>query len=644
MADNDQNSTKNKTRRLFSAAVIFALLAGLGTMVYLKLLEHRLEERLAPAEKQMMRVIVATTDLPIGSKVDSSTMAVRQVPAEYVNKDVITPDIFESVDGAVLVKPLGHGKMLSQEYINLNIPKDFSDTIHVGHRAITIQVDEINSISGLIRPGNSIDLYTRLQAGNVPGMEGADTGEVVIPVLEDIFVLATDHHSARPNEDEFKSLNPEDHRRSYDTLTLEVTPTEAALISIAESRGSLVASLRNGKDTAGVLFKQVSLADLVAHSGELLKEAISKRDNRSLAGVHVDRNGRLVTKDGIVITDPGIHMNKAGLLVNKDGTVLSGRDLVVGEDGRLWTKDGKPVNAESLVAGRNGTLVDKDGNVVGSNGYQTVKGGFLVDKDGHILTHDGRLLNGVTIGKNGRVQTKDGRVITADELTFDKNGTVRIRSAQESPMTMDADGNLRTPDGKIVAAKDLVTVGPDGVVRSKDGKILAGVTVGKDGQLYSADGKKMSAADVMMAAGGFTPKADGTIVDKNGKIYTAKDLVTIGADRKVRAKDGTIIEGAYMDQAGNLRNKDGSLLTAQDVVRQSGVAGATSGQGAILAGVTSDEAPRFAQTIGIGDKSVQLSTYVPYEVEYIVGGGSDGTAKSFKVQIDDEKTADNNNK
>ncbi len=644
MAENDQNGTKNKTRRLFSAAIIFALLAGVGTMVYLKLLEHRLEERLAPAEKQMMRVVVATTDLPIGSKVDSSTMAVRQVPAEYVNNDVITPDNFESVDGAVLIKPLSHGKMLSQEYINLNIPKDFSDTIHVGHRAITIQVDEINSISGLIRPGNSIDLYARLQAGSVPGGENADTGEVVIPVLEDIFVLATDHHSARPNEDEFKNLKPEDHRRSYDTLTLEVTPTEAALISIAESRGSLVASLRNGRDTAGVLFKEVSLADLVAHSGELLKEAVSKRDNRSLAGVHVDRNGHLVTKDGIIITDPDVHMNKAGLLVNKDGTVLSGRDLVVGEDGRLWTKDGKPVDAESLVAGRNGTLVDKDGTVVSSNGYQTVKGGFLVDKAGHILTHDGRMLAGVTIGKNGRVQTKNGRVITADELTFGKDGTVRLKSGQGPTMTVDADGNLRTADGKIVEAGDLVTVGPDGVVRTRDGKILAGVTVGKDGRLYSAGGKKLSAADVLMAADGFTPKADGTVVDNNGKVYTAKDLVSIGADRKVRAKDGTIIEGAYLDQDGILRKKDGSLLTAQDVVRQSGLAGAASGQGEILAGVTSDDAPRFAQTIGISDTPVQLSTYVPYEVEYIVGGGSDGTAKSFKVQVDDDKNADRNNK
>lgn len=644
MAEIEQQGAKNKTLKLFGAAVIFALLAGVGTIIFLKLLEHRLEARLTPAEQQMVQVVVASIDLPIGSKVDSSTMSVRKIPAEYVNSDVITPDLFDSIDGAVLIKPLSHGKMLSQEYINLNIPKDFSDTIQIGHRAITIQVDEINSISGLIRPGNFIDLYARLQGGSIPALESSDSGEVVIPVLEDVFVLATDRHSARPNEDEFINMNPADHRRTYDTLTLEVTPKEAALISLAESRGSLIASLRNAKDTAGVLFRKIGLGDLVAHSDDLLQQAVGKQHSRSLDGVHVDKDGHLVTKDGIVITDPNIHLNKNGLLVNKDGTVLSGRDLFVGEDGRLRTSDGKLVDTESLVAGKDGTLVDKNGTVLGSNGYQTVKGGFLVDKDGHVITNNGEVLSGVSVGSDGRVRTSDGRVITADQLTFDKDGKVRIKSDTAAAMTVDADGNVRTADGKIVEAKDLVTVGPDGVVRTKDGRVLTGVTVGKDGELYSSTGKKLSAADVMMAAGGFTSGADGTVVDRNGKVYTTKDLVAVGEDGKVRDKSGRVIEGAYVDKDGSIRNKDGSLLTAQDVVRQSALADMSSGQGEILAGVTGAYNPRLAESIGV-DAPVQLSSYVPYEVEYIVGGGGgDGAAKTFRIQVEDDKKAGNKDK
>lgn len=723
MANNEQSDVKSKTWKLFTAAVIFALLAGVGTMIYLKVLEHRLKARLTPAEKEMIHVVVASGDLPAGSVINNTTMAVRAVPREYVNSDILTPDQFNSIQGAILIKDLEHGKMLSQEYIDLKIPKDFSGTIQVGHRAITIQVDEMNSIAGMIRPGNTIDLFTRISAGSIPGLSSSGEGEVVIPVLEDVLVLATDKISARPNEDEFNNLDSRDRQRVYNSLTLEVTPREAGLIAIAESRGNLIAALRNSNDTGGILFTKVGLADLVAHSGEMLEDAVSKQHNRDIDGIHVNQDGQLVTRDGVVVTDPNVHLNQDGLLVTKDGTILSGRDLTVGKDGRIRTRDGKLVDTASLIPGKDGTLVDKDGTVLAGNGYTTAQGGFLVDKNGNVITHDGNVLTGVTVGKDGKVRTTDGRVLTADQISVGKDGKVRIAGDTTPAMRVDQDGNLRTSDGKLVEAKDLVSVGADGVVRTKDGKVLPGVTVGKDGELYTADGKKMSAADVMIAQAGFkqnqdgtvtdangkvyaakdlvtvdgdgtvrtrdgtvlhgvhvdkdgnlrdedgnlltaadivkqsaiaqaqdkaadalmvdqgfTANSDGTVVDKNGKVYTAKDLVTVGSDGKVRTRDGTVLDGAYVDGDGKLRNKDGSLLSARDVFRQKAIATAASGsEGEVLPGVTGHHDPGFAQTIG-RDAPEAITQYVPYEVEYIIGGASDGAAKTFKVQIENNSS------
>lgn len=719
MANNEQKDVKSKTWKLFTAAVIFALLAGMGTMIYLKVLERRLKEKLTPAEKEMAHVVVAGRDLPAGSVINSSNMAVRAVPREYVNNDVLTPDHFNSIQGAILIKPLGQGKMLSQDYIDLKIPKDFSGTIQVGHRAFTIQVDEINSIAGMLRPGNYIDLFTRISAGSIPGLAATGDGEVVIPVLENVLVLATDKISARPNEDEFNNLNTSDKQRVYDTLTLEVTPKEAGLIAIAETRGNLIAALRNGNDTGGILFNKVSLTDLVEHSGEMLEDAVSKQHNRNLDGIHLDQNGRLVTRDGVVVNDPNVHLNKDGLLVTKDGTVLSGRGLTVGKDGLIRTTDGKLVDTASLVAGKNGSLVDKNGTVLDGNGYATAKGGFLVDKDGNVFTHDGNVLTGVTVGKDGTVRTADGRIITADQISVGKDGKVRITSDKTPSLIVDKDGNLLTADGKAVKAGDLVTVGADGVIRTKDGKVLAGVTIGKDGELYNADGKKMSASDVMLASQGYKENTDGTVTDangkvhtagelvtvdkdgtvktkdgtllsgvhvdkdgnlrdkdgklltaadvvkqgaiakarnkaedqlladqglsrgkdgtvvgKNGEVYSAKDLVTVGKDGTIRTKDGTVLDGAYIDGDGKLRNKDGALMTAQEVISQNAIARAASGdEGEVLAGVSGHHVAGFAQTIG-KDAAVAITQYVPYEVEYIIGGPSDGTAKTFKVQIE----------
>jgi pilus assembly protein CpaB len=721
MLNTEQNKIKNKTWKLFTAALVFAMLAGLGTMLYLNVLEKRLKKSLTPPQKEMTQVVVASRDLPTGSIINSSTMSVRHVPKAYVNSDVFTPDQFDSIQGAILVKPLQQGKMLAQDYIDLKIPKDFSGTIQAGHRAITIQVDEINSISGMIKPGNVIDLFTRMSLGGSARSSSASSGEAIIPVLEDVLVLATDKHSARPNEDEFKHLSADDRRRAYNTLTLEVTPKEAALVAIAESRGELIFILRNSNDTGGILFSKITLADLLAHSGEMLESAISKQHNRNIDGIHRNKDGQLVTRDGVVITDPNVHLNKNGLLVTDNGTVLTGRDLMVGANGRIRTKNGKLIDTASLKPGKNGALVDKNGNVLSSNGYTTTKGGFLVDKDGNVVTPGGHILSGLTVGKDGQVRTKDGQIVTADQISVGKDGRVRLSGVPLSTMKIGKDGNLRTANGRLVQARDLVTVGPDGVVRSKDGKILKGVHVGKDGKLYNADGKEMSATDILaategfkenkngtvtdangktymakdlvnvdkdgtvrtkdgtvlrgvhldkdgklrdkngnlltaadiveqsqiakaqqkatealMTSQGFKKNADGTITDKSGKIITAKDLVTVGKDGKVRTKDGTVLRGVYVGKDGKLRNKDGSILTPHEIFTQSAIAKATQKSGAVLKGVTGKLDSAFANRIREGSPKA-INTYIPYEVEYIIGGNSDGSAKTFKVQIDNKK-------
>jgi len=643
MTNSKNKEGRSKTWKLFIAAVLFALMAGIAAMVYLRVLETRLKEKLTPPAKDMVQVVVAVRDLPTGSVVNTSTMAARKVPAEYVNSDVVTPGSFNSIQGAILIKPLGKGKMLTQDYIDLNIPKDFSGTIQLGHRAKTIQVDEINSISGMIRPGNTIDLYTRISARAIPGLANSQSGEVVIPVLENILVLATDKRTARPNEDEFKHLQTRNQRQTYDTITLEVTPKEAALISLAESRGSLIATLRNSKETGGVLFSNIGLADLFTHSSEMLRKALSKEQNRSLDEVTEGGNGKLVTRDGRVIQDPNVRLNKNGLLVTKNGVVLSGRGLVVDKNGRIRTRSGKLVDTASLVPGKDGTLVDKNGVVLDSNGFQTVKGGFLVDKNGRVMTHNGVTLKGVTVGKDGRVRTADGRVLNADEISVDKDGTVRIKGSALADMTVDKDGIVRDADGKPVQAKDLVSIDKKGVVRTLDGRILKGVHLGKDGRLYSADGKELSASDVLLASEGYHKGKNGTILDANGKVLTARDLVTVGKDGKVRTRDGVVLDGVYRDKDDHLRSKDGKRLTAADIVARTELAKAATGKGEVLQGVSGTADTEFDRKI----RNVSpdgLQEYLPYEVEYIVGGSSDGAATTFKVRIDEGTGEEKQNK
>lgn len=642
MAETGMGQQQKKSWKLLTLAIVFAVLAGLGTIVYLRVLEHRLAERLKPAPQAMTSVVVAAENLSAGTIVNSDSMAIRRVPTEYVNSDAITPAEFDSVTGAVLVKPLGKGKILSEDYFDLKIPKDFSGTIKVGHRAMTIQVDEVDSISGMVRPGNFIDLYTRLASNTFPS-QGADGGQnprgkdLVIPVLEDVLVLATDHRAARPNEDEYKQYADEDRHRTYNTLTLEVTPKEAALLSIAESRGTLIATLRNPGDTQGVLFGGITTSDLLHHSMEMLQEAASKQHNRTLDGVRRNAAGQLVTKDGLVLKDQDLQLDANGLVRTRDGKILSGRDLVVAPDGTIRTRNGDEVDPEKLVAGKGGTLIDKDGNVLPGNGYTHLKGGFLEDKDGNVLTPDGHILSGVTVDKDGKVHAQDGRVLDAADVEVAKDGTVHVKDRALADLHLNDNGQLVDADDNPVAAGDLVTVGADGVVRTRDGKVLKGVTMGKDGQLYGPDGKKMNEQDILLAAQGLHKDKDGNLVDGQGNRISAEDLVTVDKDGTVRTRDGEVLDGVYMDKDGVLRNKDGAILSAADIAtKEEALSLKQAGLDQQLAGVTGKTDPKFIATVLGQDQTPPSQPLRQYEVEYIVGGsGGDGTAKTFKVVIDD---------
>lgn len=107
----------------------------------------------------------------------------------------------------------------------------FSARVEAGHRAMTVAVDEINSISGMIEPGDTIDLIVSLDH------QGK---KVTYPLLQSVLVMATGQRSV----DDPKS----GERRQYSTVTLETTPLQAQSVISARETGRLTALLRNPAD------------------------------------------------------------------------------------------------------------------------------------------------------------------------------------------------------------------------------------------------------------------------------------------------------------------------------------------------------------------------------------------------------------
>ncbi len=229
---------RHRTLLLLGAALGFGGLATLAARGYIGEHLERERARLAPAQT-MAEVVVAKRELEAGETVSADSMAVRRVPVEYIPGTAVRPEQFEGFVGARLSAPMRSGETLLQGAILGADVATFSAKIRRGIRALTISVDEINSVSGMLQPGDRIDLLLSVRP---PGSNPAQPlPEATAALMQDLLVLATGRQ-VRPGGDDARL------GRSFTTITVEVTPDQAQRLIVAQRGGKLTAMLRNPDD------------------------------------------------------------------------------------------------------------------------------------------------------------------------------------------------------------------------------------------------------------------------------------------------------------------------------------------------------------------------------------------------------------
>src|SRR5690606_19692375 len=110
----------------------------------------------------------------------------------------------------------------------------FSQKVRTGRRAITIPVDAINSVSGMLVPGDLIDLYVSFEYRRK---------RITAPLLQGVLVLATGSDSRQAGVE-----GDADQGAAFSTVTLDTAPEEAARLVAARQAGTITALLRHPGD------------------------------------------------------------------------------------------------------------------------------------------------------------------------------------------------------------------------------------------------------------------------------------------------------------------------------------------------------------------------------------------------------------
>jgi pilus assembly protein CpaB len=266
----------NKTWLMLIIAILLSLLTTWLTVQYLRAREHSMETDFKARSEQgkgaMIAVVVPTRALPPGMLLSEGVVAARSVPADFVYPDTITVAQFDAFKGHALIRSAERGKPLRRGDVR-EMFADFAGSLKPGKRAMTINVDEVNSVSHMVEPGNLVDLMLVVSGGG----EGSASNQTVAPFLDQIKVLATGQKVTQDSPE----AQAAGTRRTFTNLTLEVTPTQAARLALALELGKIRAVLRNATDMQSVNFETVSAANIMDDIRESQRRAAAARPLRA---------------------------------------------------------------------------------------------------------------------------------------------------------------------------------------------------------------------------------------------------------------------------------------------------------------------------------------------------------------------------
>ncbi len=242
-------------RSSLGRVVLFLVSIGLGTGgVYFA--NQYIQSELSAYKKQfektepMVEVVVPSINLSRGDIVTEHVMSVREIPEQYVDTHSVTVEHFQTAAGQRLDFDIDAGAALLWAHLEGGVNPTFSGKVPDGMRALTVRVDEINSVSGFLQPKDRIDLLFTYGEGNA---------KTIRPLIENLPVIATGIQT-------MVDKSAQTVHRTFNTITVQLRPVDAKKVTLAQQIGTLTAVLRNPEDSSPTSDARITLASLTGES------------------------------------------------------------------------------------------------------------------------------------------------------------------------------------------------------------------------------------------------------------------------------------------------------------------------------------------------------------------------------------------
>ena len=222
--------------RAWALLSVSTVLGGIAAWAIDRHLDDKTREIERAGRGEQVTRVVAARAIDPGSILELSDLAMRDMPERWVDPDSIAPTDVARVLGMQATAALVAGQPILSAHVAPRSEAGLATRLGPGKRAVTIPVDQISSLSGMLSPGDRIDLYVSFEHRGK---------RLTAPLLSEVQVLATGRQVAPA--DEIAGARSSE----YATVTLETSSAEAVKLVAARQDGAITSVLSTPGSGAG---------------------------------------------------------------------------------------------------------------------------------------------------------------------------------------------------------------------------------------------------------------------------------------------------------------------------------------------------------------------------------------------------------
>lgn len=245
--------------------VIYVVLAGMAGLVATFTIHRYISVKTKIPVTATNEVAVASGDVYPGTALNSSLVTMTSWPTNLIPSRAASS--LRQVEGRVVVMPIAKGEpILFTKLAPEGTAAGLGALLDENKRALSLRVDDVSGVAGFVHPGDHVDVLVDLPVPN-----GSEHFTKII--LQNVVVLSAGQFWEQNNERKPVLVN---------TVTLELTPEESEVLTLASNQGKIRLALRSRQNKTLVQTSGVSTSHLITTGVKKENESNLRQDGRSV--------------------------------------------------------------------------------------------------------------------------------------------------------------------------------------------------------------------------------------------------------------------------------------------------------------------------------------------------------------------------